>query len=361
MSAKICFSNDTAVAFKDYMYDYMTNVEGKKGYTFSHEKSLEEKEALLNKAILADIERVAGGLKFEQSDIAPEVMASNPMIRFAAMAVVGQLIDTIVPEVIDKSIGLYTDTRFGQFGDSFRFDVEPNDLFFVSKVGRDHRTVEFQRQFTGTQYVTPENRAITVYVNLFRTLCGLDSLAKFVMKAIVSMEANITKEAYLALNTAMNNLPTAPTGSELKITAAGGVVDKYEALKVVQRVTAYNGGAPAMFVGTKVALAHLFPAADSGFRYTDAGISYFRNVWGVDTLELAQVADYTAKYKLALDDSKVFVISPSAQKLLHLCYEGATMTQPLTDTANGLQATTLNKSYGIAVATNAIAGEIVLA
>lgn len=352
----ICFSNETVASFKDYMFEYLAK-SGKEGYTYDSSMKFEEKEALLNKAILSDIERVAG-IKFEQDMIAPEVMANHPNIRFAAFAVVGQLIDTIVPDVIDRSIGLYTETRFGSFGDSFRFDVEPNDLFFVSKVGRDQRSVEFQRQYTGTQYVTPENHAISVAVNLFRVLCGLDSLAKFVMKAIISVEANITKEAYGAVATAMGNLPASPTDGALRITAAGGAVDKTAAIKLAQTVSAFNGGAEAIFVGTKVALSHLFPDSNSGFRYENAGIAYFRNVWGVDTLELAQVADYANKYKLALDDDKVFVISPSSDKLLKLCYEGATMTTDIKDTANGLQGTTLNKSYGLAIATNAIAGVI---
>lgn len=355
----ICFSNETVASFKDYMFEHLSR-EGKKGYAFDSSIKFEEKEALLNKAILGDIERVAG-IKFEQDMIAPEVMANHPNIRFAAFAVVGQLIDTIVPDVLDRSIGLYTETRFGAFGDSFRFDVEPNDLFFVSKVGRDQRSVEFQRQYTGTQYVTPENHAVSVAVNLFRVLCGLDSLAKFVMKAILSVEANITKEAYQAVSTAMANLPNTPADGALRITAAGGVVDKTAAIKLAQTVSAFNGGAEAIFVGTKVALSHLFPDAESGFRYDNAGIAYFRNVWGVDTLELAQVADYANKYKLALDDNKIFVISPASQKLLKLCYEGATMSTDIKDTANGLQGTTLNKSYGIAIATNAIAGVIEIA
>jgi hypothetical protein len=197
-------------------------------------------------------------------------------------------------------------------------------------------------------------------VNLFRVLCGLDSLAKFVMKAILSVEANITKEAYGIISTAMNNLPATPADGALRVTAAGGVVDKTSAVRLAQTVSAFNGGAPAIFVGTKVALSHLFPDADSGFSYTDAGIAYFRNVWGVDTLELAQVADYANKYKLALDDKKIFVLSPSSDKLLKLCYEGATMTSDIKDTANGLQGTTLNKSYGMAIATNAVAGVIEL-
>lgn len=356
------FSNETGINFKDYMFQYLTEVEKREGFSYNKNVDFATKESLINKAILADIEKVAG-VKMEMDGIAPEVMANHPNIRFAAFAVVGQLIDQIVPEVIDKNIGLYTDTKYGQFGDSFRFDIEPNDLFYVSKAGRDQRTVEFQRQFNGTQYIVPENREITVFVNLFRVLCGMDSLAKFVMKAILSIEAKITTEVFEAMNTAMANLPTTPAGGALKITAAGGVVDKTAAIKLAQTVTAYNGGAEAIFVGTKVALSHLFPDADAGFRYTDAGIAYFKNVWGVDTMELRQVANWQDRYKLALDDTKIYVISPASQKLVKLCYEGATMSNTVGayDSANKLEATTLNKSWGIGVCTNSIAGVITLA
>ena len=356
------FATSTQEAFKDYMFEYLATVEKKEGFSFSTDKTFDQKEKLLNKAIIADIERVAG-VKMEAEGIEPAIMASHPNIRFATFAVVGSLIDTIVPEVLDRSIGLYTETRYGNFGDSFKFDIEPNDLFYVSKAGRNQRSVEFQRQFNGTQYVVPENRAITVQTNLFRVLCGLDSMAKFVMKAILSIEANITKEVFAAMNTAMGNLPTTPVGGELKIAAVGGVVDKTAAIRLVQAVSAFNGGAPALFVGTKVALSHLFPDATAGFRYTDAGIAYFRNVWGVDTMELPQVADWTDKYKVALDDTRVYVISPSSQKLVKLCYEGYTMANTLDadQTADRTQITTLNKSYGIAIATNAVAGVITLA
>lgn len=355
------FSNDTGASFKDYMFHYLSEVEKKEGYVYNKEVKFEEKEALLNKAILEDIERVAG-VSMSIEGIDPAVMANHPNIRFASFAVVGQLIDQIVPEVLDKSIGLYTDTKFGQFGDSFRFDIEPNDLFFVSKAGRDQRTVEFQRQYNGTQYIVPENREITVYVNLFRVLCGLDSLAKFVMKAILSVEAKITKEVYQAMDAAMVALPTSPVGGELKITATGGTVKKADAIALAQRVSAYNGGAEAIFVGTKVALSALFPDANAGFRYDDASIAYFRNVWGIDTMEIRQVADWTNRYKLALDDTHIFVISPAAQKLVKLCYEGSTMTNTVAayDSANKTEATTLNKSWGIGVATNAVAGLIVI-
>ena len=358
--AKFVFSNTNLVeGFKDYMFEYLHTTQGRTDLRYDTEKSFAEKGEIINKAILKEVERIAG-VPLKMENVADEMMAAHPNVRFAAFAVVGTLIDAIVPVVIEKKMGVYTNIQYGGFGDSMRIDVKPNDLFVVSKAGRNQRTVDFQRQYSGTQYIVPENRAITVFVNLYRVLCGLDSLAEFAMKAILSLEAQISKEVYSALTTALGNLPTTPTAGALQITAAGGVVNKQATIRLADAVSAYNGGAPVMMVGTRTALSHVIPDTADGFRYLDASVAYFKNVWGIDTLALEQVADWQNKYGLVLDDSKIFLISPSSQKLVQLFYEGSTITNVVDakDSADLTTATTMNKSYGIGIATNAIAGLI---
>lgn len=94
-----------------------------------------------------------------------------------------------------------------------------------------------------------------------------------------------------------------------------------------------------------------------------ATLGYVKNAFGYDTMVLPQIADWKNPYKLALKDDRIYVVSPSSQKLVKLCYEGASMTNPLAafDSANLSETTTINKSWGIAVATNAIAGMITIA
>lgn len=357
---KFMFSNETLVeGFKDYMFEYLHTTKGRTDLRYDTSKSYEEKGKIINAAILNEVERIAG-VPLKMENVSPEMMAAHPNIRFAAFAVVGTLIDAIIPVVIEKKMGLYTNIQYGGFGDSMRIDVKPNDLFVVSKAGRNQRTVDFQRQYSGTQYIIPENRAITVFVNFYRVLCGLDSLAEFAMKAILSIEAEMSKEVYGALVAALAQLPATPADGALQITAAGGVVNKQATIHLADIVSAYNGGAPVVMVGTKTALSYVMPDSDSGFRYVDASIAYFKNVWGIDTLALDQVADWQNKYKLALDDSKIFLLSPSSQKLVQLYYEGSTLTNVVDakDSADLTTTTTMNKSYGIGIATNAIAGLI---
>lgn len=363
MNKSICFSSneDTVkTAFRDYMGHYMTEVAKRKGYIYDNTVSFAEKEVKINKLMMDEITRMSG-LSFSNGMASPEMISSNPNLRWAAFAVVNSLIDMIVPEVLDKSIGIYTEQRVGAYGDSFSFTVEPNDLFYVSKVGHDQRTTEFQKQFVGQTTIIPENRALTVSVNFYKVLCGKESLAKFVMKAILSLEAQITKEVYIAFDTAMNEIPTSPTTDALHLT--GWNADS--AVRVAQTVSAFNNGADPIFIGTKLALNKALPS-NANYHYDFDSefvrVGFLRNFMGYDALEMKQVADWKKK-KLVLNDKRIYVVSPAYGKIVKLCYEGGsrTINRDFEDSADMEASTTIFKSYGIGIATNAIAGVIDLA
>jgi hypothetical protein len=224
------------------------------------------------------------------------------------------------------------------------------------------RTTEFQKAFVGQTTIVPENRAITVAVNFYKVLCGKESLAKFVMKAILSLEAQITKEVFIAFNTAMGEIPTTAADDNLHIT--GWAQDS--AVRLAQTVSAYNNGADPIFLGTKLALNKALPA-NSNYRYDIQSdyvrVGYIRNFMGYDAMEMKQVADWKNPHKLILDDKRIYVISPSTQKPVKLCYEGASRTTNMdfVESADLTSSTTIQKSYGIGIATNALVGVIDLA
>ena len=357
----ICFSdnrNKVEIAFRDYMNHYFSETEGRKEYSYDKSISFAEKEAKVNNIMMSEIKRLSG-VDMSNTNVSDISWSQHPTFKWATFAVVNTLIDMIIPDVIDKSIGIYTETRYGDYGDSFNFDVEPNDLFYVSKAGRDQRTVEFQKQFPGQVTIVPENRAISVAVNLYKVLCGKESIARFVMKAILSLEAQITREVYTAFDKAMSEIPETPDESKLNVTGW----NKKDAIRVAQTVTAFNNNSKAIFLGTALALSDVLPD-NANYRYwlTDeyVTVGYIRNAFGYDTMVMPQIADWKNPYKLALKDDRIYVISPSSQKPVKLCYEGASRTNTMGayETANLTENTTINKSYGIGIATNAIAGII---
>lgn len=318
-----------------------------------------EKEEKLNAALKREIMRHAGVTSFEQFPI--ETWANHPSLRWATFAVVSAVIDMILPETVIESIGLYSDVRTIGWGDSAAFDVAPRDLFVVSKAGRSKRTTELHKQFKGQVTVIPEPREMTVFVSLQKVLAGKESLADFVSKMVRSFETAMAVDVYNAFYTAMEAVDsTVNTG--LKV--AG--YSQSEFVRLSQTVAAWNGGAKPVAIGTQRALANILPA-NANYRYDFESeyvkVGYLRNFQGTDIMVLPQVADWETPFGLKLSDSRIWIVSPSSQKIIKLVLEGNVIsyTSDVYANANLTQTSTLIKSWGTAIATNAVAATIVLA
>lgn len=349
-------------AFQDYWNQYRTSV-GTKKFSYSETDnqgkpiSFVEKELMLNSLLKREIGKRAG-VDFTAQPL--EQIVTHPMVAWAAFAVVSQLIDAVLPDTIMDSIGAYTDLRTAGFGDSFRFQIKPRDLFAVSRAGRlGMREAEVHKQFDGEVTVVPEMHQITVGVSLYRVLTGQESLANFTAKAIKSIETAMNKDAYDVFAAAMAALSSTPTASALLI--AG--YSQASLTKLGQRVSAWSGGAAPMILGTKMALANILPD-DGNYRYTldspFVQIGYLRHAYGMDILELPQVADWRTFGALALSDSYIWIVAPGTDKLVKLCLEGSTMSNVsgTFSAATLMQNATFWKSWKAAVATSSIAAVI---
>lgn len=344
----------------DFTNHYFADMKKNHGvYDTSH--TLEEKNKAIHEIMMSEIKTISG-VDVNSSTLTPAMLAANPNIQWASMAVINALVDFVLPDVLIKDTGLYADVVTGDFGSSWSFDIKPNDIFTVSKAGRNQRITEVQRAFDSTVTIVPDNHQITIGCNLYRILCGYDSMADLAMRAIIAIDASMRVEAYNLLNTTLTALDATDTNGSLKV--AG--FTKNSAIALAQRVGAWNGGKAPMFAGTKAALSQI-TADTATFRYDENSdlfkLGYFRNYAGYDVFEMEQVAKWEAKYKLMLDDKKIFLISPAAQKLMKICYEGTQITNA-SDAfayANNTQTMSFGKSWGMGMATNSVAGVIVLA
>jgi len=321
--------------------------------------TFEEKEEQLNAAIVKEVLRRANVPYAAEGSIAE--LFTHPLVRHETFAVVGALIDMVLPLSIIESIGLYSEVRQVGFGDSQSFDVEPRDLFVVSKAGQSQRHAEFHRQFKGQVTITTEFREISVSVSLYRVLAGMDSLANLVSKAILSMERQISIDAYNAFATACAALDsTATTGLLVAGYSQAGLT------RLCQQVTAWNNGAKAVIAGTQLALQNVLPS-DANYRYDLSHpyvtLGYLPQVFGYDILMLPQVANLTTPFGVnVIADDRLFVVSPSSQKIIKVVLEGQTLSfaDQTSDSANLAQGSTLLKSWGVGVATNSVAGLMTL-
>jgi hypothetical protein len=336
--------------------EFTTTTVTDKGETVSI--SFDEKEAALNGAMKRQILKLAGITSFSEFPI--ETWSTHPVLKWATFAIVSAMVDMILPETIIDSIGLYSDVRTIGWGDSAVFDVEPRDLFVVSKAGRAKRTTELHKQFKGQVVINPEPRELTVGVSLYRVLAGKESLAEFVTKVVRSIETAFTVDVYNAFVTAINAVSsTAVTGLQVSGYTQSDFVN------LAQKVTAWNQGAKSIAVGTLAALSTIFPA-DGNYRYDIESeyikIGYMRTLAGVDLMVIPQVADFSNPFALKLSDTDVWIISPSSQKIVKAVLEGSTLayTSDVYANANLVQTSTMTKSWGTGIATNAVAARIAL-
>ncbi len=351
--------------FADYYNHYRamngaTNVEYQKTTTTPEgqivELSFEEKEEKMNAALKREILRIAGISNFEEFPVA--TWANHPTLKWATFAVVSAMVDMILPDSIIESIGIYSDVRVIGWGDSAAFDVSPRDLFIVSKAGRSKRTTQLNKQFKGQVTILPEPREMTVFVSLMKVLAGKESLAEFVMKMTRSFEVQLSYDVYDAFATAMDAVDaTASTG----LYVAG--YTQAEFVRLSQTVAAWNGGAKPIAIGTQIALANILPA-NANYRYDLESdfvkIGYIRNFQGTDIMVLPQIADYKTPFALKLTNDRIWIVSPSSQKIVKVVLEGTALayTSDVYANANLVQTSTLYKSWGTGIATNAVAATI---
>jgi hypothetical protein len=345
------------VMFQDYMNHYKSIAE-KKSVEFDTTLSFDEKEARLNSALRKEIIKRAG-VPYATEDNISEWF-NHPLVAHELFAVTNALIDMILPQSIIDTIGLYTDVRTGEWGNNFSFDIEPRDLFVVSKHGKAQKTTEVHKQYRGQKTLTPEMHELTVGVSMYSVLSNKESLANLVSKCVRSIETAMTLDAYNAFATAMSNLSaTATTG----LRVAG--FSQANLIRIAEQVQSWSYGAKPLIVGTATALLNVLPD-DNNYRYSlnDSYVTlgYIPTVNGYDVMRMPQVADIETFGALKIANDRIWIIAPSTQKIVKLCLEGNTIANTIGVFENSdlTQTSTLMKSWSAGVITNAVAGVITL-
>ena len=341
---------------RDYFFHYMSAVENKKIGDYDASVTLEDKERNMHEALLAEIERVSNT---PRNDVEISVWAMSPQVKWATFAVVGAMIDAILPDTIVNSIGIYTDIETVGFGEVREFEVQPNSIFTVSDASNAVRKGFNKKEFAVNKSLSAVNHQITVETQLYKVLSGKESLARFVRKAIYAMETKMSVDAY---NTLAGLVANASFPSALKV--AGYTEDSL--ITLCQTVEAYNNGAKPVIFGTKVALNKVIPDVAKGYRMitdaTNPQINIIRGYFDWDVVELPQVATGASDYSLLLDDKKIYVMSTGADKIIKGVIEGQTLTNTdgFYDNADLSQHATMNKRWAFASISNATMGVVTL-
>lgn len=319
--------------------------------------SKEDMEKLINKEFAIVLANQSGQALAPTADkTAIKRYATNPMVKFWANSIRDTLIDMVLPETLLTGILRYfAEFKFADYGDTIKFDIENNALFTVSRAGERKRHTDLQKLYGTTVTMHGENHQITIGTDLFSILIGQSYIAKDVMKAARSIETTMLYEAYDTFSTSMEGL----TGN-LNVTN----YSEKSLMSLCERVGAYNQGNKAIIMGTPVALKSVLPSStDARILLSDDYVTngFIRNFNGFDVVPMRQVADIynvSVPYALKLDDKKIYVISPAAQKIVKVGIFGGTITDADQAFANENKAvlTTTSKNWNTMVATNAVAG-----
>lgn len=344
-------SIDLFKAWEDYYNHYKVEQLGKKA-SYDTTKSFSEKTTVLHEAIEKEIAKIAGmnNTKFSEA-----VWRTNPNYVWATFAVVGNMIDMVLPDTIIETFDKFAEVKVGGFGDSFAFDISNSDLFIVTKAGNGKRHAFAQRQYNGQAVLIPENRMITVEEDLYRILAGKRNLAEYATKIAQSMETELSVDVYNAINDTYANLPAS-------FKEASFTQDSFVTL--CQRVTAFNGGAKSVVFGTQLGLSKIVPTSEYfkmqlGAEYVKTG--YLGTFMGTDLFEIPQKANWRdSNYAMRLDDTRLYVISTSVNKLVKIAIEGETLTYSdnMIANANLTQTQTMHKKWATGLISNAKFGII---
>lgn len=349
-------SEERQNAYSKFVEYYESYINGKtnsaNGTTF------EEMNSKMLQFFKDEVERMSGRKIADYNDLATFCNFSD--VRESAFAIIGMITDLIIPDALFKDFGAIAEIKNGAWGDTLKVDIKPRDLFIVAKGGRARRDFDVTRQYNGEKTVVPEVHAVTVGISLYDVLRGAYTLAEFVRKAVQSIEVQMRYDIYDAFAAAMDALPDSGD-TQLKLTGWNGD----SAIALAQKVSAWNGGATPIFLGTKLALSKILPASTNtrihlGDEYVRIG--YLREYFGVTCVELEQIADYKKEFAVKLDNDKIYVLCPGTDKIVKVFIEGSTLAHNETDFANAnlQQVATLHKSYGVGAFTSAIAGVIKL-
>lgn len=206
--------------------------------------------------------------------------------------------------------------------------------------------------------MTPVNHTITTQVDLYRVMCGEESLAEYAMKVIMSIEAEIALDIVYTMQDSFDSRTA-------NFKESGFTADAFRTLAT--RVSAANGGAKAIAVGTEIALADVMPQDDYlkiGLGETYNSIGYLPVYLNTALIALAQRIDWSsADYDFAISNDYIYFVSPGLQKLIQVVFEdeGLYITDDVFAHGNLIQNASMHKGWITGMVTNAHHGVMKLA
>ena len=334
-------NTDFYEAFADYYNHKAAEEWNSKMGAYDHNVSLSVKSGKVRDAFFAEVERLSGcKMTAENKD----AWMANPMTKWATFAVINAAVNVVLPGYVQATFAPFVDFRTVGYADVVNLKIPPKTLYTVSKGARGERTSFRQKKYASNIVLSPIEHIITTHVDMARVLAGKDDLAEAVRAIVVSIEIDMNKEVMAALTTGLG-AATYPTQF-----IKSGAFDGKELVKLAQRVQAYNMMAKPVIMGTAAALMNVLPDSTLGGRIVIDGrepvVSYVKDFYGFPVYELPQAPTGSADFGLALDDTKLYVISAAVNKpVAGVMSTALTNSNDFYENADITQNFTMRKGY----------------
>ena len=264
--------------------------------------------------------------KFESEGLA---MFKNPTvnrnsdIRENFNLVIAQVINAIVPEVVNESFEAYlAEIKQVGYGDTAVFQIESNDLFKVNQKAEGVRKGVDQPMFDDEITVVASPLTVDASIDWYPFAAGVFDMGNFALKIARSYEAHIFTRVVKGMLSAANTFGSA-------YTANGVTPQLWGTLR--QRVSAANGGMNVVAIGTEVALSSV--SLGGNFQVAKGEemnkIGYLDQYLNTPLIALKNVlvpGTVNGAATLALADNKIYMIPVGGTKPVKILFEGSEMS-----------------------------------
>lgn len=279
------------------------------------------------------------------------MVKNNSTVRDNFNAVIAQVINAIVPEVVNDTFSKFiAEVHQVGYGETARFIIESNDLFRVNSKAEGVRKGVDQPMFDDEITVNASPLTIDACIDWYPFVSGVFDMGNFALKIGRSFMAYIFLKAVKGMAQATTDFGAAYTVNGVTPTLFG---------TLRERVSAANGGMNVIAIGTAVALSNV--SLQGNFQ-VEIGeemnkVGYLDQYLGVPLVGLNNVlipGTTNGAATLALPDNRIYMIPVGGVRPVKIVFEG----DEISVTFN--PETTSDKRYGVSielrVGINAIVG-----
>ena len=243
----------------------------------------------------------------------------NSDIRENFNLVIAQVINAIVPEVVNESFEAYlAEVKQIGYGDTAVFQIESNDLFKVNAKAEGVRKGVDQPMFDDEITVMASPLTIDTSIDWYPFAAGIFDMGNFAVKIARSYEAYIFIKVVKGMLAAEQAFGPAYTTNGITPTLWG---------TLKQRVSAANGGMSVVAIGTEVALSNVSLGGNYQVQIGEEmnKVGYLDQYLSTPLIALKNVlipGTTNGSATLALDDRKIYMIPVGGTKPVKIVFEG---------------------------------------